>query len=299
MTQVIADMAMSIDGFVADPDDRTDALFGWYFGGDVEVPTGTPGFRLPHQRGEREGAARGDRERRRDRRRPALLRPRRRLGRPPPDERARRSSSRTSRRPRCPASRARSNFVTDGVESAIAQAKAAAGDRWVAVATPTIVRQCLDAGLLDTLSVNLVPVVMGTGVPFFAELARSPVRLSDPVVYRGRRRHAPALRRQLKHRGGARGPSGGRRRLLAHRRAARGPRGSRTAARVAAEAAGSTPVGRASMSTGDLPHHHRGVGRRADYAPTGADTRHRPVRDVEANACASTARTTCPTGPRR
>jgi dihydrofolate reductase len=49
MSQVIADMSMSLDGFIADRDDSVEQLFGWFFGGDVEVPTATPGasFRTP------------------------------------------------------------------------------------------------------------------------------------------------------------------------------------------------------------------------------------------------------------
>lgn len=39
MSKVIALMSMSLDGFVADPDDGVDEVFDWYFAGDVEVPT--------------------------------------------------------------------------------------------------------------------------------------------------------------------------------------------------------------------------------------------------------------------
>src|SRR5262245_34241341 len=49
MSELIADLAMSLDGFVADPHDNANDLLGWYFGGDVEVPTPRPGasFRAP------------------------------------------------------------------------------------------------------------------------------------------------------------------------------------------------------------------------------------------------------------
>jgi dihydrofolate reductase len=76
-------------------------------------------------------------------------------------------------------------FVTDGIESAVAKAKAAAGDKDVAVASPTIVRQCLDAGLLDAVQVDLVPVLLGKGIPFFGELATGPVPLDGPTVVEG------------------------------------------------------------------------------------------------------------------
>jgi dihydrofolate reductase len=76
-------------------------------------------------------------------------------------------------------------FVTDGVASAVEQARAAAGDRNVAVASPDITRQCLDLGLLDAIAVDLVPVLLGAGKPFFAGLAGAPVRLEDPTVVEG------------------------------------------------------------------------------------------------------------------
>ena len=56
------------------------------------------------------------------------------------------------------------HFVTDGIESALKQAQAAAGDRAVSIAGgATTVRQYLAAGLLDELLVHVVPVVLGDG----------------------------------------------------------------------------------------------------------------------------------------
>ncbi|OZM79294.1 dihydrofolate reductase family protein [Pseudonocardia sp. MH-G8] len=56
-------------------------------------------------------------------------------------------------------------FVTDGIASAIEQARAAAGGKNVAVAGGgTFVRQVLRAGLLDELELHIVPVVLGTGM---------------------------------------------------------------------------------------------------------------------------------------
>ncbi len=56
-------------------------------------------------------------------------------------------------------------YVTDGVASAVAQARAAAGGKDVAVAGGgTLVRQVLAAGLLDELELHVVPVVLGTGL---------------------------------------------------------------------------------------------------------------------------------------
>ena len=65
------------------------------------------------------------------------------------------------------------------------QARAAAGDKDVGVATPGTVRQCLDAGVLDELNINLIPVVFGTGRPFFDGIERE-VDLVGPEVIEGR-----------------------------------------------------------------------------------------------------------------
>ncbi|MGC1210005.1 MAG: dihydrofolate reductase family protein [Micromonospora sp.] len=72
------------------------------------------------------------------------------------------------------------HFVTDGIEAALARARAAAGDRVVSVAGgASAVRQCLAVGLLDTLWLHVVPIVLGAGTPLFAGLGE--VRL-DPVT---------------------------------------------------------------------------------------------------------------------
>ena len=55
-------------------------------------------------------------------------------------------------------------FVSDGVESAVEQARAAAGDRNVSVAGgASVAQQALNAGLLDELEIHLVPVLLGAG----------------------------------------------------------------------------------------------------------------------------------------
>jgi dihydrofolate reductase len=67
-------------------------------------------------------------------------------------------------------------FVTDGVESAIRQAKQAAGDKDVVVCTASILQQCLNAGLIDEIHVDLVPILMGKGVRLFDQL-----RMAEPI----------------------------------------------------------------------------------------------------------------------
>ena len=62
-------------------------------------------------------------------------------------------------------------FVTDGIETALDQARAAAGDKNVAVAGgANVVQQYLEAGLIDELQIHLVPVLLGDGVRLFHHL---------------------------------------------------------------------------------------------------------------------------------
>lgn len=71
----------------------------------------------------------------------------------------------------------------DGVEQAIAAAKAFAGDRDVDVAAGQIGSQALKLGLIDQVVVNQVPVIFGSGRPFFTtgRLAE-PLRLENPTT---------------------------------------------------------------------------------------------------------------------
>ena len=186
MTKLIADMSMSLDGYIADRDGRIDRLVGWFFSGDTEVPTANPGFSFRTseasadvlRRGLREvGAVVGGRDYFDSANGWGGAHP---MGvpafivthRPPPAD--------------WPADNDAIRFVREGgVESAIAQAQQAAGDKLVALATPTVTRAAHAAGLLDGLSVNLVPVLLGEGIPWFAGIADEPVALSDPEIVAG------------------------------------------------------------------------------------------------------------------
>ncbi|HTU95928.1 MAG TPA: dihydrofolate reductase family protein [Solirubrobacteraceae bacterium] len=64
-------------------------------------------------------------------------------------------------------------FVTDGVVSAIEQAKAAAGDKVVGLHGATIMQQALPLGLVDEIRVHVVPVLVGGGTPLFGALDAS------------------------------------------------------------------------------------------------------------------------------
>jgi len=70
-------------------------------------------------------------------------------------------------------------FLTDEVESAVEQAKAIDGNGWVGVGGPNVIGRCLDAGLLDEVRVNLVPVLFGEGIPYFGNLSKARRRWRD------------------------------------------------------------------------------------------------------------------------
>ena len=61
-------------------------------------------------------------------------------------------------------------FVTDGIEQTIKLAKEAAGDKWVALLGASIAQQCLKAGLVDEIVVNLAPILLGDGISLFDRL---------------------------------------------------------------------------------------------------------------------------------
>ena len=75
-------------------------------------------------------------------------------------------------------------FVTDGIESAVAQAKEIAGEKDVGVIGANLVQQCIRSGLLDEIHLDLVPVLLGDGVRLFDQSAE-PVELESTRVIEG------------------------------------------------------------------------------------------------------------------
>ena len=68
-------------------------------------------------------------------------------------------------------------FVTDGIDSALALAREAAGEKAVAIAGgANTIQQYLRAGLIDELNLHLVPVLLGDGVRFFDRAGAAPIR---------------------------------------------------------------------------------------------------------------------------
>jgi len=184
MTKVLTHMCVSLDGFVAQPDDDPAELFDWYWNGDVVVPSAqeTMTFSVdaasaPMLQELTSGCG-------------AIVAGRRLFDqtdgwgdnhpagapvvvvthRPPPDDAA-------TRFPR--------TTFTGSVEEGIAKAKVIAGDRFVTIASADIIQQALDLGLVDEITMSLVPVLFGTGIRYFGDLVGGHVMLEDPVVVQG------------------------------------------------------------------------------------------------------------------
>lgn len=183
MGKVIFNMTMSLDGFVAGPNDDPengmgdggDGLFKWYFGGDVEIPIsdGNMALKVSPQSAELLNQA--------FKTCGAGVWGRRTFdiakgwgGHPPgspcfivthtvPQEWVTEGSPFT--------------FVTDGIESAIRQATKAAEDKDVVVCTASILQQCLNAGLMDEIHVDVAPLLLGGGVRLFNHLKIAPIEL--------------------------------------------------------------------------------------------------------------------------
>jgi dihydrofolate reductase len=175
MGKVMTNLSLSLDGFVAGPNDDVQQVFAWMMSGDSAIPVQDGRMVLkvsPQSAALIEEALRTT---------GAMVAGRRMFdiaqawgGNPPhapcfivthspPQEWVKQGSPFT--------------FVTDGVESAIRQAKQAAGDKNVAVATASITQQCLKAGLLDEIHVDLAPVLLGEGIRLFEHLGAEPIEL--------------------------------------------------------------------------------------------------------------------------
>jgi dihydrofolate reductase len=186
MGKVITGATMSLDGFIADPSGGVGPLFDWYFNGDVEFTGADPDrvFRTSAASAEYTQAAWASI-------RASVIG--RRLfdltngwyGRPAVGDAVFVVTHQAPTDWDFPD--APFTFVTDGVRSAVAQAKAFAGDLDVAVSAGNIGGQALEAGLIDEVSVDLVPVVLGAGVRFFGDYAGSPLLLENPRVVQGDR----------------------------------------------------------------------------------------------------------------
>ena len=184
MTKVVAIMSMSLDGYVADSGGGLGEVFAWNFSGDVEVDTGGAApmsLKMSKPSAEHFRGLTSELG--------AVLTGRRTFetaegwggnhawgpafvlthqvpaGWPRPDSTVR--------------------FVTDGLQSAVDQAKAAANGKDVGVHGADTIQQCLNAGLLDVINVDVAAVLLGSGVRLFEHLADTPATLGNPTVTAG------------------------------------------------------------------------------------------------------------------
>ena len=180
MGTVVFNMTMSLDGFVSGVNDNPeqglgengDRLFNWYFKGDTEVSisAGVPSLKVPAESApliQESLATTG-----------AGVWGRKTFdiahgwGGKPPSSPAFIVSHSVAKEWVYDGSPF--TFVTDGVESAIRQARAAAGAKNVVICTANILQQCLNAGLVDEIHVDLAPVLLGRGVRLFEHLNIQP-----------------------------------------------------------------------------------------------------------------------------
>ena len=185
MGKVQTHMTMSLDGFIAAPDDNPGELFDWYAAGEVSVPSANENvtFNVDEASAEvlRELTVSVG----------ALV-----SGRHLFDITDGWGDSHpvgapvvvvTHSAPANAAEKWPNTTFVDGVEAAIRKAQEIAGDKDVTIASTDITRQALDLGLVDEVGVSLVPVLFGVGIPYFSKLDRGHLLLEDPVVVQGRR----------------------------------------------------------------------------------------------------------------
>jgi dihydrofolate reductase len=188
-------MCMSLDGFVAQPDDNPAELFDWYWGGDVVVPSAQESMSFsvdaasaPMLRDLTSGCG-------------AIVAGRRLF-----DQTDGWGDNHpagapvvvvTHRRPPADAGERfpRTTFA-GSVEAAITTAKGIAADKSVTIARAGIIQQALRLGLVDEICISQVPVLFGSGIRYFGELSGH-VMLEDPVVVQGKR--ALHLRYPVRH----------------------------------------------------------------------------------------------------
>ncbi len=175
------DVAMSLDGFIAGPDDSPGRIFDWFFKGDT--PSAYSSDSLPFRLS-------SDDAKLFDEGIPtvgAMVAGRRTyevskawggsffipvpffvLTHKAPD--------------RVPKGTTKFTFVTDGIESAIKGAKAVAGGKTVGVMGANTAKQCVEAGLLDVIRVHIAPYLLGDGVRLFDHLGTRLVKLERTGV---------------------------------------------------------------------------------------------------------------------
>jgi dihydrofolate reductase len=188
MGKVVVQASMSLDGFIAYPSGGVGPLFDWYGNGDVEVRGNDPDRVFTVSAASAEYLRTAWRNVG-----PGVIG--RRLfdftdgwgGVPPVGDAVfvvthRVPTEWVDAHPDAPFT-----FVTEGLESAIAKAQAMAGDEVVSLTAGDLTGQALRAGLVDELRVDLVPVLLGTGVRYFGDFVGAEQLLENPSIVEGDR----------------------------------------------------------------------------------------------------------------
>ena len=168
MAHVIVNASVSLDGFIAQQNDDPGAIFDWYENGPVAIAAGDP-ERVFHV-----SQASADYMSRTWPRIGAAIIGRRLFditdgweGRPANGDHV---FVVTHEAPaHWPYPDAPFTFVTDGLESAVRQARALAGDRDVSLTAGSLAGQALRLGLVNGIAMDLAPVILGSGVRFFGD----------------------------------------------------------------------------------------------------------------------------------
>jgi dihydrofolate reductase len=185
MGKVLTHMTMSLDGFIAEPDDQIGELFEWYEAGGVSVPSANEdvAFEVDEASAEALRMLTEDNG--------AIVSGRRLFDITSGWNDAHPGGAPvvvvTHSAPADAAERWPTTTFVDGVEAAIAKAREIAGDKHVTIASANVIQQALDLGLVDEVCVSLVPVLFGEGVPYFGTLVHGHLLLEDPVVVQGHR----------------------------------------------------------------------------------------------------------------
>ncbi len=185
MSSVLLDISMSLDGFIAGPNDDVERLHEWIFNGRKQVERGSAVFAPETERDAEILTANLDQV-------GAVV-----MGRHTYDLADEPWGDEppfgvpvfvVTHRPRDPDIRGETTFtfVSDGIESAFRQAHSAADGRNISVMGAHVGRQFIEAGLLDEVSIHIVPVLLGAGTRLFEDLQRGKVELEQAEVIQSR-----------------------------------------------------------------------------------------------------------------
>ena len=187
MQKVLAGITMSMDGYVTGPNDRRGAGLGdggerlhyWVFGGPWTYDTQSRGTPAPEDQAYLDEvfppAARGSSA--------ARCTTSSTAGATTPASACPYSSSRTAPTRRQVKGDTTFTFVTDGAEAALAQAREAAGDRNVIVmGGADLLRQYLDLGVVDEITLTIAPILLGGGKRLFEGIGRTDLAFERTAV---------------------------------------------------------------------------------------------------------------------